>query len=219
MRSQFVLMVGFYRDLDPARMGEFLTCLKHNLGNVLIGEVHVHVEERQPGRRYYLLEEYPFLAHPKVKLVDHGRRASYRALFDRANQKCAGQRVIIANADIYFDDSLAQLDRTVLDGKLLCLSRWDVQGDGSAHLFAHTFSQDAWIFQAPIRTFKNNFLLGLPRCDNRIAWEAQRAGLAVSNPSRTVRANHLHLSGIRNYTAKQEIRGDGLGIVPTVLEI
>jgi hypothetical protein len=218
MSSRFVLMVGFYRDPDPVRMRELLTCLSHNLGNALIDEMHVHVEERQPGRKYYLLEEYPVLAHPKVRLVDHGRRVSYWALFDRANQKCSGRRVIIANADIYFDNSLAQLDRTSLEGKLLCLSRWDVQPDGSTHLFAHTFSQDAWIFQAPMRPFKNDFLLGLPRCDNRIAWEAQRAGLAVSNPSHTVRAYHLHLSGIRNYTAKQEIRGDGLGIVPTALE-
>lgn len=213
------LMVGFYRDPDPNRMRELLTCLERNLNNALIDEVHVLVEDRRPGRKYYLVEEHPVLAHPKVRLVDHKRRTSYKDFFDRANQKLAGRRVIIANADIYFDESLAHLNVVPLDGKLLCLSRWDVHADGTSHLFAHTYSQDAWIFQAPIRPFKNDLLIGTPRCDNRIAWEARRAGLAVSNPSRTIRAHHLHLSGVRNYTVKQELRGDGLGIVPTALEV
>jgi len=217
MKSPFVLMVGFYRDPDFNRARELLTCLERNLSNEFIGQVHIFVEDRLPGRKYYLVEEYPVLKHPKVRLIDHGRRVSYRNLFDRANGKLSRRRIIVANADIYFDGSLAQLDHVLLDGKLLCLSRWDVRADGSAQLFAHTYSQDAWIFQTPIRIFKNDFLLGLPRCDNRIAWEAQRAGLVVSNPSHTIRAYHLHLSGVRNYTVKQELRGDGLGIVPTVL--
>lgn len=222
-RGSFALMVGFYRDPEPNRMRELLTCLDRNLGNSLIDEVHVFTEDRCLGvptatRRQQLVQEHPSLTHPKVRLVDHRRRVSYRDFFDRANQKLLGRRVIIANADIYFDESLAHLDNVSLDGKFLCLSRWDLHADGSAHLFAHTYSQDAWIFQAPIRAFKNDFLLGLPRCDNRIVWEAQRVGLAVSNPSRTIRAYHLHLSGIRNYTVKQELRGDGLGIVSTGLE-
>src|SRR4029077_8134959 len=139
-------------------------------------------------------------------------------LFDHANAALGCKRIVAANADIYFDDTLARLDGVDLDGKLLCLSRWDVSADGRPYLFAHTFSQDAWIFQTPIRSFHSDFRLGLPRCDNRIAWEAQRAGLVVSNPSWSIHAHHLHASGIRNYTQQQELRGDGLGIPATELE-
>ena len=218
MTLPFVLMVSFYCEANPTRAHELLTCLERNLANPLIGEVHVLVEHRKPGRRYYLVQEYPVFAHSKIRLVDHGRRASYRDFFDRANKKLSGRRVVVANTDIFFDASLAQLDSVSLDGKFLCLSRWDVQADGNARLFAHTYSQDAWIFQTPLRTFKSDLFIGLPRSDNRIAWEAQRAGLVVSNPSHTIRAYHLHLSGVRNYTEKQQLRGDGLGLVPIVLE-
>jgi len=211
------LLVGFYRDAVATRMGELLTCLERNAANALFDAVHVFVEDKRV-RRAQVLRDFPILSHPKIRLIDHGQRVSYRDLFDYASCALAGKRIVVANADIYFDATLALLDGVDLDGKLLCLSRWDVHDDGSAHLFAHTYSQDAWIFQAPIRSFRSDFRMGLPRCDNRIAWEAQRAGLAVSNPSCSIRAHHLHASGVRNYVQQQEIRGDGLGIPVTELE-
>jgi hypothetical protein len=216
LATRMILLIGFYEDPAPPRMREFLTCLERNLANALIREVHAFVEE--PGDSARFAARYAVLRHPKLRLVEHGRRATYRDLFDHANRSlAAGQRGIIANADIYFDHTLARFDDVDLAGRLACLSRWDVLEDGSARLFEHPSSQDAWIFQAPVPPIACRFHLGVLGCDNRLAWEAQAAGLAVFNPSRSVRAYHLHRSLVRRYTAEQRLVGPVLSIASTAL--
>jgi hypothetical protein len=200
-----VLLTVFYEDPDDRRRAEFLYCLRRNVANDLLAEIHLFVEEpRDLGR---LLMAYPLFADGKIHLIRHAQRATYRDLFIYANRCLAGRRVIIANADIYFDRSLTRLRGYDLSDELLCLSRWDVQADGSVSLFDHAESQDAWIFDAPIRTFSCDFHLGLPGCDNRLAWEAARAGLVLSNPARSLRAYHLHLSQVHRYSERQRLTG------------
>jgi hypothetical protein len=201
-RAGAVLVTVFYADPHAGRRREFLECLDRNTASGLFSEVHVFLED---GRR-------PQLDHPKLRLVEHGRRATYRDLFDYASVQLSGRRVVVANADIHFGDDLARLDRYGLTGKMLCLSRWDVQPDGSARFFEHGESQDAWIFDAPLAPFPCGFHLGVPGCDNRLAWEAAHAGLAVENPARSLRAYHLHLSGVRRYKERHRIGGNVLSI-------
>jgi FkbM family methyltransferase len=208
-----ILLTGFYEDADPRRHGEFLECVRRNAANGRFDELHLFVE--QPGGIERLRAAYPPLAGPKVRLIAHGRRVTYADLFAYASRHLAGRRVIVANADIYFDDTLAQLDGYDLAGRLLCLSRWDVQPDSSAKFFEQPASQDAWIFQAPLPAFPCDFHLGLPGCDNRLAWEADHAGLAISNPARSLRAYHLHLSYARRYADHQRLVGP-MKAVPAV---
>jgi len=200
-----ILLTGLYEDADPRRTAELLECLRRNLENEHLEEIHLFAEESLEVERF--VRDYPVLAAPRVRLFERGRRVKYADLFAHANEHLRGRRVIIANADIYFDETLARLEGHDLAGRLLCLSRWDVQPDGSVRFFDHPSSQDAWVFQAPIREFACDFHLGLPGCDNRLAWEAERAGLALSNPSRTLRACHLHLSGVRRYSEGQRLHG------------
>jgi hypothetical protein len=195
------LLTAFYEDAAAPRREELLACVRRNVADESIGEIHLFLEEALNA------EACSALADPKIRLVDHGRRATFRELFDYANDNLAGRHVAIANADIYFDGSLARLGGYDLSNELLCLSRWNVESDGSAWLFEHPDSQDAWIFEAPIRPFPCDFHLGLPACDNRLAWEAEQAGLAVSNPARSLRAYHLHLSHVRRYGEEQRLPG------------
>jgi FkbM family methyltransferase len=201
-RGRTALVTAYYSDPKPARRDEFLECVRRNAANPLFGELHVFCEDGTP----------PGLDDPKVRAVPLGRRATYRDLFDYANRNLAGWRVVVANADIYFGDDLRRLDAYDLDGKLLCLSRWDVQADGSARFFEHGESQDAWVFVAPVRPFPCDFHFGVPGCDNRLAWEAAQAGLQVENPGRSLRAYHLHLSGVRRYHDRQRVRGPTLSV-------
>jgi Glycosyl transferase family 2 len=200
-----ILLTGFYQDADINRQGEFLECLRRNAANDRLTEIHLFIEE--PLGLDQLLTTYPLLNSAKFRLMAHGRRLTYQDLFAYANRCLPGRCVIIANADMYFDHTLARLDGYDLAGRLLCLSRWDVRPDGSAAFFDHPASQDAWIFETPIREFPCNFHLGVLGCDNRLAWEAEHAGLAISNPSRTVRAYHLHLSHVRHSSERQRLLG------------
>jgi hypothetical protein len=131
----------------------------------------------------------------------------YSHLFAYANKILAGCAVIIANADIFFDDSLALLDDVSLSGRMLCLSRWDENSDGLLVHFDRPDSQDAWIFEAPVLHIEAEFHLGVPGCDGRLAYEASKAGLTVCNPSRSIRAHHLHQSTIRRYTESDRLCG------------
>jgi hypothetical protein len=200
-----ILLTGLYEDADLSRRSELLECLKRNIENDQLDEIHLFVEEALGLDR--LLNTYPLLAATKVRLIAQGRRVTYRDLFAYANRCLPERCVIIANADIFFDHTLARLGGYDLSDKLLCLSRWDVQPDGSACFFEHPASQDAWVFRAPIREFPCDFHLGVLGCDNRLAWEAEHAGLAVSNPSRSLRAYHLHLSQVRRYHERQRLAG------------
>jgi len=197
-----VLLTSYYEDPDAARRDEFLDSLRRNVANELLAEIHLFLED----------EARPDLGDQKLRVVELGRRATYHDLFDYANARLTGRRVVIANADIYFGADLRRLDGYDLSGTLLCLSRWDVQRDGSARFFEHGESQDAWIFDAPLPAFSCDFHLGVPGCDNRLAWEAAQAGLHVENPARSLRAYHLHLSGVRRYTERERITGPVLSV-------
>lgn len=212
-----ILLVGLYLDASTERRREFLTCIERNAANRKISGVHVFVEDAVDPAVVAML--YPQLASPKVRLVAHGRRLTFRDLFSYANHELPGRRVIIANADIYFDHTLARLDGYDLAGRLLCLSRWDRHGDGSWRLFEFESSQDAWIFQTPLLEFECDFHLGLLGCDNRLAWEAGYAGLVLSNPSRSIRAYHLHASGVRHYTQEQRLHGNTRGVPAAHLDV
>jgi FkbM family methyltransferase len=210
-----ILLTSLYHDADARRRDELLECLRRNVAAERLDEIHVFIEDAMAAKE---LQAHTEFSVAKVRLIEHGRRVTYRSLFDYANQHLQGRGVVIANADIFFDDTLARLDGYDLSGKLLCLSRWDVHADGSASLFEHPSSQDAWIFKAPVPSFHCDFHLGLLGCDNRLAWEAEQAGLKLSNPSRSVRAHHLHLSQVHHYSERQRLAGPTRSISATPLE-
>lgn len=210
-----ILLTSLYHEADGRRREELHECLRRNIAAEQLDEIHVFTEDAHVAEELQSHAEFTVV---KVHLIAHGRRVTYQDLFAYANQQLIGRGVIIANADIFFDDTLARLNDYELTGKLLCLSRWDVHADGSVSLFEHPSSQDAWIFKAPIPSFNCDFHLGLLGCDNRLAWEAEQAGLKLSNPSRTLRATHLHVSQVRHYSERQRLTGPTRSISVTALE-
>ncbi|HKO99536.1 MAG TPA: FkbM family methyltransferase [Pyrinomonadaceae bacterium] len=209
-----ILLRSVYEDQDSGRTAELFECLRRNDQNEVFDEIHLFIEESNGAESF---GSVPWFQFRKVVAIPHDGRLTFKTLFKYANQNLAGRKVVIANADIFFDQSLALVNDIDLDGKLLCLSRWDVQPDGSAHFFEHPSSQDAWIFQAPIQPFNCDFHLGKLGCDNLLAWEAANAGLKVSNPSRSIKAHHLHLSQVRRYTNQERLHGPSKSIVATRL--
>lgn len=211
-----ILLVGFYEDADAARRAELIDSLRRNCANPDIDRVVVFIEE--PVTADALRQRQALFAEGKIRLVEHGRRLGFADLFAYANAHLSGAAVAIANADIFFDETLALLDRIRLPGQLLCLSRWDEQEDGSTRHFDNPSSQDAWIFEPPLPELACDFHLGVPGCDNRLAFEAERAGLLVSNPSRSLRAHHLHRSAIHRYGEGDRLAGPSQAVAATFLE-
>ena len=128
--------------------------------------------------------------------------------------------MVLANADIFFDDTLGKVrsGRIELDGCALALLRWNVGTDGALHWSPRIDQQDAWVMSLPLpATLRKacgrgdcDFPLGLLQADNRIAAILQDAGLRVSNPALALVARHLQLGTGRSYTDQDTVPGKSL---------
>jgi hypothetical protein len=184
------LIVQYYKCDNEARQEEIDFCLSKNLSNEFISSVYLLTEQ--------LIDMSHFPHHEKIKQTVIGERLTFEMAFQHANQQHEDQVWILSNADIYFDGSLVQLNDAKLGDAVFALTRHDIQMDGTWKIvdpaYAHG-SQDAWIFKTPIPLDKlyAKFYLGIPGCDNRIAYEFIKAGYKVINPSNKITIYHLDL--------------------------
>lgn len=198
-KNSMHLIVQYYRCATPERQAEIDTCLRNNLLNPYLTAIHLLTEEQ-----FDLLQ---FPNNEKIVQVIIGERLTFERAFRYANEADpAGEYVwVLSNADIYFDERLQCLLDVRIDNVVFALTRHDVQDDGSIKLVDESFAhgcQDAWFFKSPLpmdRMFAG-FSLGIPGCDNRIAYEFIHAGYKVINPAYLLRALHLDL------TRKRDIR-------------
>jgi hypothetical protein len=181
------LYTSFYQDKDAKRQKELLYCLNQNILNPLIDNIFLIVEG-----------EVKLPVSGKLIIVN-AERPTYRNFFDLVNDTVtsANDISIVANSDIYFNDTLAQLD--IKERQCIALSRWDKRKDG-LRLHNERFSQDTWIFKGKIRNVRFcDFYLGIPGCDNRIAYELNRAGYRLFNPATKIQSIHYHQTDLHNY--------------------
>jgi len=154
-----------------------------------------------------------------VELVEAaGRRLSFADLCGLAVERLAGCVCVVANSDITFDASIRLAAPLLADPAcptLVALSRWDddtapsmegrLAGDDWT-FYSH--SQDAWAFVAGgLPAFEAGFLLGLPACESRLAYEAAAAGISVVDPALSIRLRHHHASAVRSWTRRDAYRG------------
>jgi hypothetical protein len=143
------------------------------------------------------LSQFP--NNEKIKQTVIGERLTYKRAFDYASSFKDDVIWALSNADIYFDDSLQYLKDVSLQNVIYALSRHDVLPDGSNKFideeYAHG-SQDVWIFKTPLKSAEmfTDFKLGVPGCDNRIAYEIMKADYILVNPSKVIKCYHLDLT-------------------------
>ena len=162
------------------------------------------------------------LGHPweneKVVNLPGYDRPTY-AQFIKEMQAVEADYYILANSDIYFTSEIEEIKSLQMDGKVLCLSRYDVTSGGFAKLFDYEWTQDTWIWKGKPKTLQNvDFTMGLPACDNRMAYEIAQAGLKPVNPSKDIKTYHLHLTNKRSYTERNRLAGPTMPLVPSTAE-
>jgi len=178
--------------------------------------------------------EYCLEMNKKNKLIDNiiivnrGERSTYGDFF-RAMISYNKDVNIIANADIYFDDTI-KLAEKIKKMNCFALTRWE-NHNGTVMSFNQRhgrpsppqWSQDAWIFRGSVvrpesfdsviavnssrQSVEIPFQLGIPGCDNKIAAVLREKGYNVTNPSLSIRAIHLHKNSSRSYPSFQILRG------------
>jgi hypothetical protein len=151
-----------------------------------------------------------------VEAVDGAaRRWTFADLFSLAAERFPGDVCVIANSDISFDSGLEALRPLVRPGVLAALTRWD---DGTAPSMEgridlatwrfYSQSQDAWAFVAGgLPAFPADFRLGIPCCENRLAYEAAAAGVIVVDPAFSIRTRHHHATNVRTWTRRDAYKG------------
>jgi hypothetical protein len=209
-QNEIHLIMQYYMDRSAERREEVAECLRQNVANPHIRHVHVLTEEP--------MDLDSFQQGDKIVQYVQGAWLSYVDAVQYAARFLRGKVVVLANADVHFDHTLARLARLDLRGRALALTRFDARPDGLAfNPGAAPISQDAWIFRAPLPTALRDidFKLGKPGCDNRFAYELRVAGLRVTNPCFAVTVVHRHASDARNYVhGVDTVTGAYAAVVP-----
>jgi hypothetical protein len=209
----FILITSLYNEIIHERALEYLACLQHNTDHPLIKKIHILYDtskDPQNSDSAFLKKLYTF----PVIITKLPTRPDFAYCFNLVNNLYDSEKnIIICNADIFFNETLYLLIDYDLRNKFLVLSRWDITKTGALCHYNNKESQDAWIFQTPVKKFnKASFCIGTKGCDNFIALQAQNAGYTVINPSLTIQACHVHLTEVRHYITGGKITKDILAV-------
>lgn len=201
----------YFKHENNRRYREIKECFLNNLKCPTIDKV-VLINEKDYS------SEFPTINNDKIMQIITGKRLTYYDFFKTVNDVAPDNCIVIlANADIYFDDSLNELHKLNMNNKMLALLRYDVPQDREEEpkLFGpRSDSQDSWVFLSDsikARTWdpiKFNYQLGMPGCDNRITSDVLRMKFLISNPALSIKSYHIHNTNIRNYTMANKIPSD-----------
>ena len=218
---RLVLFTQFYFHPDPQKNSDLHEVLQRNLNNPFLSKVYL-VNEREHG--FSALNN-----SQKIVQFVTGKRLTFQDAFLLINQYESGSTVILgtysqvvfvssifflksfrffilANSDIYFDETLHVLSRCstndttrsiLAPNQALALLKWTSARSDIAQnigIILRTDTQDAWIFRAPMHNHvleKADFYLGQPKCDNRMVALLQEANYRVSNPAFAIHAIEL----------------------------
>ena len=149
----------------------------------------------------------------------------YSDAIDFINNNLGESLCILANSDIYFNETLTKINYESMHGKFYALLRYDEELNGKRTIFKrHDIprddSQDAWIFNSPLQINLSHidFHFGTLGCDSIFA-NAVHANtfLKVSNPAYDIITTHVHQTQFRSYNCDNRIHGKYALIKPTHL--
>lgn len=197
------LFLPYYTPKDWDRAAELRHCLERNLDSGLFARIILLVDDDTDAPR----------PDRRLSILRLDRRPTYLDWVQESRRLCPGQISVLANSDIYFDDSIGLL----LDlfahepDAFIALSRFDKAGDAfTPHPNPH-WSQDTWAFipredDDGMHDKLFDVPLGAPRCDNKIAYVFAAQGYRVFNPFPFVRSIHMHETNLRYYSKKGDRR-------------
>ena len=193
------LFISYYEEKIEIRKKELLFCLSKNIENPYIDKITI-INEGGNIPDYIKTDK-------KVEIIN-ANRPTYNDFFEIINKTTNDDNInIIANTDIFFDNTLKLLNHTNLRNKCFALTRWEWQPNKTSTINLRRYdSQDVWIFKGKIKAIDGIFLLGVLACDSRIAYEIKKSGYKLTNPSLSVKTYHNHSSNLRNYNFNEIIQ-------------
>jgi hypothetical protein len=216
-----ILFQQFFIHKNKERLAEIKYCLRQNVDNKFINRIILLNE------RLYSNNELG-VNSSKITQIIIGHRLTYRDVIEYVKLAELKAYVVIANADIFVDETIHALSTVdmVNDKKVLAQLRWEFEGDITAvKIFQHNGmprwdSQDVWIFHTAhidclyerVKAF--SFELGQAGCDNHITYLFKILGFDVVNDPMLIHCLHFHKTQIREYSSTNSIKPPYLLVNP-----
>lgn len=210
------IIYQFYVDKNRTRHKELQHSLIFNVKNENVKNIYLINE------RVYSPQELG-VNSPKIKQINVGKRLTFKETFDTIEtHNIKGYNVII-NADIYVDNTIANIRKTDISKTKSCIAllRYDVNmRKKTAMLFQYPAtmrlkglrgdSQDTWIFHSNynVQSSQRNifdFPFGKAGCDNKLIYLLKIIGYNLYNTPQSIKTFHLHNSSVRNYDGSDRI--------------
>jgi hypothetical protein len=230
------LFISLYPETNDRRIQDFAHCLITNQKNRLIDRIFILAE----GGVH--VSDFGATGN-RCTLIPVSHRPTYAEYFAEATNAAGPDTIsVIANADIYFDETLAlalpmrdidcyallryettRYERPDLGivGEVGGQQHWgchyDKRRPGMRHIELCNGSQDAWIFKGPIFVKGADFCPGLMNCDTRIAFQASATCYRVFNPSLSIKCWHVHRDWHERHNEKRLPPGPELFTAPCSL--
>jgi hypothetical protein len=192
------LFFPYYQCGNVGRQQEIDACLSHNVNNNKIGKIVLIIDDSSA----------PPVTSNKLHIIHVDARPTYKMWIDFTRELNVEGVSILCNSDIHFDDSITRLPELLnADESFLALTRYDlVEGQTTEHPNPQ-WSQDCWAVNAARlpegQMLKSlDFNLGVPRCDNKVAYVFAVNGWKVFNPYANITTYHLHNTEFRTYHKK-----------------
>lgn len=214
--NKVYLFQQFFMHKNEERLNEIRYCLKANCNNDAIETVYL-LNEKPDCIMYTPLElGVNEKEWNKIMQIPMGHRMNYSDVIHYVKWINLDGYIIIANADIFFDESLQVLKSIDLINKPTMFSQLRYEFDGNYNnikIFGpRSDSQDAWIYHTTynerlykhLRAFK--FQLGQAGCDNHIAYLFKMFGFNIINDPMLIHCLHYHKTQIREYTQDNSIK-------------
>lgn len=151
--KKFTLLTTLYYDKSKERRKELAYCLEQNIKNKYIQDIIIFTEN--PNNNGFGQEIDSIIIDNGLEVVRLKKRPTYFTFFDHANDNLYGKKIIVANSDIYFDDSLGLACENHGKKDFYALTRWTTTDDGNSYL-PHVFNSSF-----PIDKINHEDMVGL----------------------------------------------------------
>jgi hypothetical protein len=229
-----VLVMEYYKPANNERHGEILDTLQRNYHLQCFDMIQILYETTTDMKalRSFLAKIAQEKIKTKIVFFEMPRRATFKSVFEHCNAHNPDSYVVIANNDIYFDESILNLHRFI--GKInfanktcFAITRYEINETTGVPELAfngnrslQSSSQDVWILATPIDVPpESGFHFGTPGCDNRIAYLLNQLKYTLYNPVHDIKTYHNHSSQFRILTIRDKLPGLYRSVKPTKISI
>ncbi len=161
----------------------FTQCLEQNLSHFLITKIHIFYQGPS--------ENMPFMfTNPKITIVPT-KRATLDKIFKYIDNNLSGKKVILANNDIFFDNSLFKLNYYPIDDNFMFLTTYEYNQKNNFWQI-NSNNYNCWFFSSPVNLELDKTHLNSKNCNVVIKNAVNKnSRLTANNPSLDVYSFNL----------------------------